>query len=90
MERNQVSNEIVVLKKTFYDPIFVNHPGDGITNCIAFENELIASYSSFITQQAAEDNIQALFNTEVQILNREKVHDLVKKQIKRYGFLSQI
>lgn len=76
LKENQVCNEIVFIKKGILRSFFVNHKGDEITNCFAFENEFMASFASFITEERAEENIQALTDTEVQVLNRKSLEKL--------------
>lgn len=78
LKENQVCNEIYFIKKGILRSYFFNHQGDEITNCFAFENEFMASFSSFITQKAAEENIQALVDTELQIISRESLEKLYK------------
>lgn len=76
LTENQVCNEIVFIKKGILRSFFFNHKGDEITNCFAFENEFMASFASFITEEKAEENIQALAETEVQILDRKALEKL--------------
>lgn len=76
LKENQVCNEIYFIKKGILRSYFFNHQGDEITNCFAFENEFMASFSSFITQNVAEENIQALAETELQVLSRESLEKL--------------
>ncbi|WP_289661421.1 Crp/Fnr family transcriptional regulator [Flavobacterium panacagri] len=76
LSENQVCNEIVFIKKGILRSFFFNHKGDEITNCFAFENEFMASFASFITEEKAEENIQALADTELQILNRKALEKL--------------
>lgn len=78
LTENQVCNEIVFIKKGILRSFFVNHKGDEITNCFAFENEFMASFASFITEEKAEENIQALAETELQILSRSALDKLYK------------
>ena len=73
---NQVCNEVVFIKKGILRSFFVNHKGDEITNCFAFENEFMASFASFITEEKAAENIQALTDTEVQVLSRKSLEKL--------------
>ncbi|MBS7254880.1 Crp/Fnr family transcriptional regulator [Flavobacterium branchiicola] len=70
LKENQISKEIYFIKKGILRSCFFNHQGDEITNCFAFENEFMASFSSFITQNVAEENIQALADTELEVLSR--------------------
>ena len=76
LTENEVCNEVVFIKKGILRSFFVNHKGDEITNCFAFENEFMASFASFITEEKAEENIQALAVTELQVLNRKDLEKL--------------
>ena len=78
LEENQICNEIVFIKNGILRSYFFNHQGDEITNCFAFENQFMASFSSFITQAVAEENIQALTDTEVQVIDRKGLEKLYK------------
>src|SRR6187402_1960269 len=73
LTEDQVCNEIVFIKKGILRSFFLNHNGDEITNCFAFENEFMASFASFITQELAQENIQALMDTELQVITRESL-----------------
>lgn len=81
LKENQVCNEIYFIKKGILRSYFFNHQGDEITNCFAFENEFMASFSSFITQDAAEENIQALADTDLQVISRENLENLYQSGI---------
>ncbi|BDU27115.1 Crp/Fnr family transcriptional regulator [Flavobacterium sp. GSB-24] len=78
LTENQVCNEIVFIKKGILRSFFINHKGDEITNCFAFENEFMASFASFITEEKAEESIQALADTELQVLDRKSLEELYK------------
>ena len=78
LTENQVCNEIVFIKKGILRSYFFNHQGDEVTNCFAFENEFMASFSSFITRELAQENIQALADTELQIITHENLEKLYK------------
>jgi CRP-like cAMP-binding protein len=76
LTENQVCNEIVFVESGILRSFFFNHKGDEITNCFAFENEFMASFASFITQEKAEENVQALVDTKLQVLNRKALEKL--------------
>ncbi|KFF05634.1 Crp/Fnr family transcriptional regulator [Flavobacterium reichenbachii] len=78
LTENQVCNEIVFIESGILRSFFLNHKGDEITNCFAFENELMASFASFITEEKAEENIQALADTQLQVLDRKALEKLYK------------
>ncbi|MEO8534450.1 MAG: Crp/Fnr family transcriptional regulator [Flavobacterium sp.] len=81
LKEDQVCNEIVFIKSGILRSYFFNHQGDEITNCFAFENEFMGSFSSFITQEVAEENIQALTDTEIQVIKRDGLEKLYKSGI---------
>jgi len=76
LTENQVCNEVVFIESGILRSFFFNHKGDEITNCFAFENEFMASFASFITQEKAEENVQALVDTKLQVLNRKALEKL--------------
>ncbi|MBW1655109.1 Crp/Fnr family transcriptional regulator [Flavobacterium quisquiliarum] len=76
LTESQVCNEIVFIKKGILRSFFLNHKGGEITNCFAFENEFMASFASFITQEKAEESVQALVDTELEILDRKALEKL--------------
>lgn len=78
LTESQVCNEIFFIKSGILRSYFFNHQDDEITNCFAFENEFMASLSSFITQKPAEENIQAIADTELQVISRESLERLYK------------
>jgi CRP-like cAMP-binding protein len=65
IKQGQICNEVSLIKSGILRSFYVNHEGEEITNCIAFEDELMAGYTSFITQEPTEENIQALTDTEL-------------------------
>lgn len=79
LREDQVCKEVVYIKKGILRSYFFNHQQDEITNCFAFENELMASFSSFITQNVSEENIQALADTELHVISRDSLELLYSK-----------
>jgi CRP-like cAMP-binding protein len=68
-----VSNEIALIKSGILRLFYTNASGEEITGCLAFDNELLSAYSSFITQQPSEENIQAVCDTEIITLTKENL-----------------
>jgi CRP-like cAMP-binding protein len=77
----QISNEIVLIKSGILRSYYITNEGEEITNCITFENELMSAYSSFITQTPTDENIQALTDTQLQVINRVDLLNLYKRSI---------
>jgi CRP-like cAMP-binding protein len=61
-----------------------------VTYCFSFPNELIAGYSSFITQEKTSENIQALTNCELIEFSKGKLDELVDTQRNWLLFSKQI
>lgn len=81
IRENQICNEIVFIKSGVLRSFFLNNKGNEITNCITFENEFMAAFASFITRTPTEENIQAIFDTELQIISHENLELLYKNSI---------
>lgn len=73
IQEGKVCDEIGFIKSGILRSFYINSEGDEITNCITFENEFMSAFSSFITQQPTDENIQALSDTELLSLNRNEL-----------------
>jgi CRP-like cAMP-binding protein len=81
IQKRQISKEIVLIKSGALRSFYVNNEGNEITNCITFENEFMAAFASFITQKPTEENIQALFDTELEVISHEDIEHLYENSI---------
>ena len=81
IQEGKVSNEIALIKSGILRLFYNNAAGEDITGCLAFDNEILSAYSSFITQEPSEENIQAVCDTEVAILTKEQLK-LFKTDVK--------
>ncbi len=79
IQEGEICNEIVFIKSGILRSFYLTDEGEEITNCITFENELMSAYSSFITQSPTDENIQALVDTQLQIINKTELVNLYKK-----------
>lgn len=55
---------------------YTSDKGDDITYCITFPNNFMTAYSSFLTSQPTQENIQAITATELLIIPKEKIEKL--------------
>ncbi|MEO8961230.1 MAG: Crp/Fnr family transcriptional regulator [Ginsengibacter sp.] len=69
---------------------FISDKLEEITYCITFPNSLITAYSSFLTSQPTEENIQTITNTELLIIQKDKVETLVLQNPNWIYFLKTI
>lgn len=61
-----------------------------ITYCITFPNSLMTAYSSFLTAQPTQENIQAITETELLIIQKSKFEILVQQNPNWIYFLKTI
>lgn len=64
--------------------------GDDITYCITFPNNFMTAYSSLLTNQATQENIQAITETELLIIPKEKIDQLESSSINWVHFQKTI
>ncbi|MCC7245143.1 MAG: Crp/Fnr family transcriptional regulator [Saprospiraceae bacterium] len=76
IRKGSVCKEIVWIKSGILRSFYINTDGVEITNCLAFDNELMAAFSSFITQHPTEENIQAIVDSEIEVLTKDQLNTL--------------
>lgn len=69
---------------------YISDKAEEITYCITFPNNLMTAYSSFLTEQPTEENIQAITQTELLIISKEKIETLVQQNKNWIYFLKYI
>ena len=82
ISENQICNEIVFVKSGILRSFFINSKGDEITNCFTFENEFMTAFSSFITQNPTDENIQAITDCELEVIDKLAVEKLFNSSFK--------
>lgn len=70
IKEGEVCNEITFVKSGILRSFYITSQGTETTNCIVFENGFMAAFSSYITQQPTEENIQAIGKVELMVLER--------------------
>lgn len=58
---------------------YTSDKDEEVTYCITFPNSLMTAYSSFLTAQPTMENIQAITNTELLIIPKDKFEKLVQQ-----------
>jgi len=76
ISENQVCNEIVFVKSGILRSFFTNSKEEEITNCFTFDNEFMTAFSSFITQTPTDENIQAITDCELEVIDKLSVEKL--------------
>lgn len=76
ISENQVCTEIIFVKSGILRSFFINSKEEEITNCFTFQNEFMTAFSSFITQTPTDENIQAITDCEVEVIDKLAVDKL--------------
>lgn len=71
----ETCNKIAILKSGLMRSFYHAHDGREMTYCFLYPTQLIAAYSSFISQQPTNENIQAINEVNLSIIS----HTSLKK-----------
>jgi len=69
---------------------YISDKDEDITYCITFPNNFMSAYSSYLTEQPTEENIQAITNTELLIVRKDQAEKLAHLSINWVIFLKII
>jgi len=69
---------------------YISDKNDEITYCIIFPNNLMNAYSSFLTAKPTQENIQAIIQSELLIVQKDKFDNLANKNPNWIYFLKTI
>ena len=76
IQANHICKEIVFIKSGVLRSYFTDNDGVETINCITFEGEMMAAFSSFIKQTPTDENIQAIMDTKVEALQKTDLEHL--------------
>jgi CRP-like cAMP-binding protein len=76
IHEGEVCKEVAFVCSGTLRSFYISDTSEEITYCITFPNNLITAYSSFITRQATEENIQAITPAELLIISKKDMDDL--------------
>ena len=69
---------------------YFSNNDEEITYCFTFPNTLLVAYSSFITQNKSEENLQALTDSEIISISKKELENLAESNNKWLNFLKII
>lgn len=69
---------------------YTSDKDEEVTYCITFPNSLMTAYSSFLTAKPTQENIQAITETELLIIQKSKFEILVQQNPNWIYFLKTI
>lgn len=82
--------EIAFIETGIFRSYYISDEGKDITYCFRFPNDLMASYSSFISGTPSVETMQAISDADLLILKKDKVEELVQINPNWMKFLKTI
>ncbi len=82
--------EIAFIETGIFRSYYISDEGKDITYCFRFPNDLMASYSSFISGTPSVETMQAISDADLLILKKDKVEELVQIHPNWMKFLKTI
>ena len=79
IRENTACNEIAFIQEGLMRSFYTDRQGREITYCILFENRFMTPYSSLITGEPTPENIQALMQTELLVVQKNEFMQLTRK-----------
>ncbi len=76
IREGEICREVAFILQGTLRSHFSSSKGEDITYCFRFPNSLLAAYSSFITGQPTEENIQAITPVELLIFSKRDIEAL--------------
>ncbi|WMN11548.1 Crp/Fnr family transcriptional regulator [Marivirga salinae] len=80
-------NEIAFIKSGIFRSYYISPEGFDITYCFRFPNDLLASYSSFITGNASVETLQAISNADLLVVKKDAIEKIMHQSFSWTRFL---
>ena len=74
--KGKISRYIAYIQSGIFRSFYYSSEQEEVTYCFTFQNTLITAYSSWITQQPTNENIQALTDMELVLISLENMKKL--------------
>lgn len=90
IKQNEICDTLSFVMDGIFRSFYFSNNDDEITYCFTFPDNLLMAYSSFISENKSEENIQALTKAEILSIPKEAVETLAKSNNKWLRFLKII
>ncbi len=77
IREGEVCNRFAFVVSGVLRNFYLSNTGEDVTHCLSFPGKLINAYSSFITRQKTFENIHAVSDTELLVMQRNDYEMLV-------------
>lgn len=78
IREGEIAKKFAFIKTGLCRSFYYSSSSEEITYCFSFPNDLIAGYSSFITQKKTKENIQAIADCELLEFPKRIIDDLIE------------
>lgn len=87
INQNEICNSLSYIKSGIFRSFYFSNNDDEITYCFSFPNNLLMAYSSFISGNKSEENIQCLTDAEIISVSKADIETLSKSNNNWLNFL---
>jgi CRP-like cAMP-binding protein len=78
VKEGKICQEVAFVVSGLFRSFYYTSNGEEVTYCFTFKNNFITAYSSFITQQKTQENIQAIEAIELLTISKQSIDTLEK------------
>lgn len=90
VKEGQKCSEVAFIESGVFRSFYIAPNGNEMTYCFRFPGDLVAAYSAFITGNGSVEYIQALADTELLVIPKDQIDQLVTKNPAWIHFLKII
>ena len=90
IKQDEICTTLSFVNFGIFRSFYYSNNDEEITYCFTFPNTLLVAYSSFITQNKSEENLQALTDSEIISISKKELENLAQSNNKWLNFLKII
>ena len=90
IKQDEICTKLSFVNFGIFRSFYYSNNDEEITYCFTFPNTLLVAYSSFITQNKSEENLQALTDSEIISISKKELENLAESNNKWLNFLKII
>ncbi|PIF46708.1 CRP-like cAMP-binding protein [Chryseobacterium sp. 52] len=90
VQEGEKCREIAFIVSGIFRSYYISDEGKDMTYCFRFPNQLMAGYSSFISDTPSMENMQAITDADLMVFKKDALDGLVKDDLNWTKFLKMI
>lgn len=87
IQNGAVCKSIAFVMSGIFRTYFISDKWEEVTYCLTFPNNFLTAYSSYLTGNSTQENIQAIQDAELYIISKEEMENLADNNITWLIFL---